>query len=106
MTGAQRHRARMAEERLGVVYRRFQRKQTCDLRLLSAEIHCLLAENAGKGWPRAYVAVHGSRVLISWAGSPEAGAEMVERIKALGCKIVAPVRPTSEGRHGVRVVRS
>ena len=106
MTGAQRHRARMAEERLGVVYRRFQHKRACALTLLSAEIHCLLAENAGKGWPRAYVAVHGSRVLISWAGSAEAGAEIVEHVKALGCKIVAPVRPTSEGRHGVRVVRS
>lgn len=106
MTGAQRHRARMAEERLGVVYRRFQRKQTCDLRLLSAEIHCMLAANAGKGWPSAHVAVRGARVLISWLGSPEAGAGIVEHVKALGCKIVAPVRPTSEGRHGVRVVRA
>jgi hypothetical protein len=96
----------MAEKRLGVVYRRFQRKQTCDLRLLSAEIHCMLAANAGKGWPRVYVAVHGSRVLISWAGSAEAGSEIVEHVKALGCKIVAPVRPTSEGRYGVRVVRA
>lgn len=106
MTGIQRHRARMAEEKLGIVFKRYQRKDASALALLSAEIHCVLASNAGKGWPRAYVSARGSRVLVSWAGGADDGAEIVSALVGMGCKIVSPVRPSTEGRHAVRVVRA